>query len=123
MSFYIHDIPGRLRVKTPSLKGNFNAAEELKRILNSIEGIDSTSVNTLTGSVVVNYDTRSVGSARILHTLNECGYVDLTKTVTNDDYVVAAATKAGKLIGKALIGFLIEEAFEGSALSLLTALI
>ncbi len=71
MSYYIHDIPGRLRVKTPVIKGNGNAAEEVQRILNVIEGIDSTSVNTTTGSVVINYNARAVQSEKIIDTLKD----------------------------------------------------
>jgi copper chaperone CopZ len=123
MSYYIHNIPGRLRVKTPFIKGNPDAAEDLQRILSAIEGIDSTSVNTLTGSVVISYDTRYVDSSRILGMLNEEGYVDLTKAVSNDRYLETAVSKAGGVISKALIGMLLEEAFKGSALTLLTALI
>lgn len=123
MAHYIHDIPGRLRVKMPAIKGNSNAAGELQRILDEIEGIDSTSVNTLTGSVIVNYDTRSLKSDVILDTLKERGYLDPSKVITNDQYVEAAVSKVGGVISKALIGLFLEQVFEGSALSLLTVLI
>jgi copper chaperone CopZ len=123
MSYYIHDIPGRLRVKTPAIKGNGNAAEEVQRLLNVIEGIDSTSVNTTTGSVVINYDAKAVQSGKILDTLKDSGYLDPSKTVTNDDYFEAAVSKVGGVVSKALIGLLLEKTFEGSALSLLTVLI
>jgi copper chaperone CopZ len=123
MAYYIHNIPGRLRVKTPLIKGNNNAATELQRILDKIEGIDSTSVNTLTGSVIINYNTRSLSSDTLIDTLKDEGYLDLSKVETNDDYVEAAVSKVGGVISKALIGIFLEKAFEGSALSLLTVLI
>jgi copper chaperone CopZ len=84
MSTYIHDIPGRLRVKTPAIKGNDNAAAEVQRLLKIIEGIDSTAVNTTTGSVVINYNAKAVQSGKILDTLKESGYLDPSKVVTNE---------------------------------------
>jgi hypothetical protein len=43
--------------------------------------------------------------------------------VTNDQYIYAASLKAGTMLKKALVGTLVDKAFEGSAFSLLTALI
>jgi copper chaperone CopZ len=123
MGYYIHNVPGRLRVKTPSIKNNSDAAQEVQKILDVIEGIDSTSVNTVTGSVIVNYDARMVRSDHILDALQERGYLDPSKAITNDQYVEAAVSKVGGLVSKALLGFFLEKAFEGSALSLLTVLI
>lgn len=123
MSYYIHDIPGRLRVKTPVIKGNGNAAKEVQKILDVIEGIDSTSVNTTTGSVVINYNARAIQSDKIIDTLKDKGYLDLAKVETKDDFIEAAVSKVGGVVSKALIGLLLEKTFEGSALSLLTVLI
>jgi copper chaperone CopZ len=123
MSCYIHNVPGRLRVKIPFIKGNENTAEDVKRLLKNIDGIDSTAVNTLTGSVIVNYNSKAVTSERIIDTLTRNGYVDPSKTVSNDQYIENAITRAGGVFGKALLGLCLEKAFEGSALSLLTVLI
>ncbi|NLI81312.1 MAG: heavy-metal-associated domain-containing protein [Deltaproteobacteria bacterium] len=123
MGLYIHDIPGRLRVKTPIIKGNNSAAESVQKILEAIEGVDSTAVNTLTGSVVVNYNAKAVDSARLLQTLNQKGYIDLSRVSTNEQALQVAASRAGGVIGKAILGLVLEKAFEGSALSLLTVLI
>lgn len=123
MSYYVHDVPGRLRVKIPSLKRSSGTAEDIRRILDSIEGVDSTAVNPLTGSVLVTYDSKSLNAKRILDSLTKRGYFDSARVVRNDDYVNSAVSRAGGLISKALIGLILEKAFEGSALSLLTVLI
>lgn len=124
MSTYIHNVPGRLRVKIPHMKRNQSTAEELQRILNHIEGVDSTAVNTLTGSIIINYDHRLTGPNRILNALRFKGYVDPSKgTTTTDEVIENAVSKAGGVLGKALLGLLVEKTFEGSALSLLTVLI
>lgn len=123
MACYIHNVPGRLRVKTPSIKGNQTTAEDLQEILRKIEGIDSTAVNLLTGSIVINYNCRIVAPEEILNALKQTGYVDPSSAITNDQVIETAVSKAGGVVGKALLGMLFEKALEGSALSLLTVLI
>ena len=123
MSYYVHNIPGRLRVKTPIVKGDPDTAEDIRKILETVVGIDSTAVRPLTGSVIINYDSKTVDSATILDILRRKGYFDASKVQTKDDYMETAITKAGGIIGKALFGFFLEKAFEGSALSLLSVLI
>jgi len=123
LSCYVHDIPGRLRVKIPSIKGSPNAANHVEQLLKAIEGIDSTAVNTLTGSIVINYDARIVSSEAVLGILEQKGYFEALKALSNDNTIEAALSKAGSLVGKAVLGVVLEKAFEGSALSLLAALI
>ena len=123
MSYYVHDIPGRLRVKTPIVKGDPDTAEDIQKLLEAVVGVDSTAVRTLTGSVIINYDSKTIDSETILDILNRKGYFDGSKVQTKEDYLETAVTRASGLIGKALLGLFLEKAFEGSALSLLTVLI
>ena len=123
MSYYVHNTPGRLRVKIPSIKGSPKFANDVEGILRTIEGIDSTAANTLTGSVVINYDRRIVSSEVVLNILEKQGYFENPKAVSNDRYFEEAVSKAGNVVGKAVFEVLLAKAFEGSALSLLTVLI
>jgi len=123
LSYCVHNIPGRLRVKIPSIKGSPNTANDVEELLKAIDGIDSTAVNTLTGSVVVNYDIRIVDSEVVLNVLEQKGYFETPKVVTNDRYIEAAVSKAGSFVGKAVLEMLLAKAFEDSALSILAALI
>ena len=123
MSYYVHNIPGRLRVKTPFVKGDPDTAESIRKLLEAVEGVDSTAVRTLTGSVIINYNAKTIDSGAILDILKRKGYFDASQVQTNEEYMETAVTKAGGLIGKALVGLFLEKAFEGSALSLLTVLI
>lgn len=123
MSYYIHDIPGRLRVKNPLIKSYSKIAGDIQRLLNQIDGINSTAINTVTGSIIINYDSKAVSSKKILDTLKYAGYFDLSKAITNDQYIHAAVSNAGKLVWKTLFGALAGEALEGSALSFLAVLI
>lgn len=123
MSYYVHNVPGRLRVRTPIVKGDPETAEDIRKLLEAVVGVDSTAVRTLTGSVIINYNSKAIDSDTILDILMRRGYFDASKVQTRSDYVETAATKAGSIIGKALFGLFLEKAFEGSALSLLSVLI
>jgi copper chaperone CopZ len=123
MSYYIHDIPGRLRIKTPLIKRNQSIAEDIQNLLKPIIGISSTSLNLVTGSIVINYEPRVITSKDIVNTLNYAGYFDLSKAVTNDEYIKTAAASMGQVVVKTLFGTFIESALEGSALSFIAILV
>ena len=123
MSYYIHNVPGRLRIKTPLIKKNQSIAEDVKNLLRPIIGISSTSFNLITGSIVINYDPKVITSKEIVSTLNYAGYFDLSKAVTNDEYIKTAAASMGQVVVKTLFGTFIESALEGSALSFIAVLV
>jgi cation transport ATPase len=52
-----HQVPGRIRMKVPSVKTNPELAEQIKQTFAAIPGIEEVSVNPTTGSVVLQYDT------------------------------------------------------------------
>ena len=123
MSYYLHVVPGRVRVKIPVIKGDERKAQEVENLLKGLRGIDSVSAYSLTGSVIVNYQRDVLDSEDILNVLKQQGYFDDSKIVTSDQYIQNAVSKAGQSIGKLLFGLAIEKAFEGSGLSFLSALI
>ena len=123
MKFYVHDVPGRLRVKIPMLKGKAEMSEGVHDLFRYMAGIKSVSVNNLTGSVVFQYDPEVVRSNQILDTLSHHRLFDGTRVISDDQYYENAASKAGGAIGKAVMGWALGKAFEGSGLGLLAALI
>src|SRR6202041_4202652 len=52
-----HQVPGRVRMKIPSAKGNPELLEEMKQTLSVIPGIEQVIINPATGSLVLHYDT------------------------------------------------------------------
>ena len=52
-----HQVPGRIRMKIPSAKGNPELLEEIQKTFSVIPGIEEVRVNPETGSVVLRYDT------------------------------------------------------------------
>jgi len=123
MSYYIHKVPGRLRVKTPVVKRNKEVADEIRKTLSTMNGIATVDINLTTGSILINYNPKTVEDKDIVNTLQRQGYFDTSKALTNDEYLQKAASRAGSLVGKAIFGTFVESALEGSALSLITLFI
>ncbi|MFH0789134.1 MAG: hypothetical protein V2B13_16170 [Pseudomonadota bacterium] len=123
MSYYIHSIPGRLRVKTPLVKGNQEKARDVEDLLSCCQGVDKASANPLTGSIVVNYDSKAVSDRSLIDLLEDKGYFRSDKALTNDEYIHGAASKAGQLVWDAVFGSVIGLALEGTPLSFLSVLV
>ena len=75
MAYYIHHVPGRLRVKTLAVKRNEHLARVVKGFLADRQGVSAVDVNIVTGSIVVNYDKHILSSDTILRSLREMGYI------------------------------------------------
>lgn len=123
MTYYVHNVPGRLRVRIPMVKGSSARAKDVESLLAHVFGVKSSTVSTLTGSVTINYDANLIDAESVLNVLRQRGYYDPTKVLGADRVIEGKIQKTSEFIGKALIGHMVEKAFEGSALSLLAALI
>ena len=123
MGYYLHVVPGRMRIKIPLIKGDELKAQQIESILKDLEGVQKVIAQVLTGSVVVHYQSDVITSSEILKVLKQAGYFDESKVITNDQYIQNAVTKAGESLGRALFGLAIERTLQGSGLSLLAALI
>ena len=51
-----HQVPGRIRMKVPSAKGDPKLLEEIQEVFSAIPGIEQVVVSPETGSVVLKYD-------------------------------------------------------------------
>ena len=123
MSYYLHNIPGRIRAKTPLLKGNGKRAAIVQQNLSSVSGIKDCVVSTVTGSITITYDVGTISRAEVLSILNRECFFDISKAVSNDEYLHNAASKAGTVLSKIIFGAVIEQTLAGSALSIIGALI
>jgi len=65
----IHAIPGRMRLRIPSLKGNEDLARPLRERLSSIPGVAYVEVNPVTGSVLVVHQGREPNAPELVHSL------------------------------------------------------
>jgi len=123
MSYYVHQVPGRLRIKSPSIKNNQREAVVVENLLQEMEGIKSTSVSTLTGSVVVNYDSRMVTDQTIIARLTDLGHFNPAQAKTNDEYIQGAFSAAGEIVWKAFFGSFLDVALAGTPISFVSVLI
>jgi hypothetical protein len=73
-AFLVHDIPGRLRVVVPALKGDDRRAAALCADLHRLQTVQALQFTALTGSVLVAYDGRVGGRDAILRVLDDAGY-------------------------------------------------
>ena len=121
--YYLHHVPGRLRIKTPFVKNNTENATIIQELLQDIPGVTSTSVNIMTGSVLVHYDPRVVSPKAITDTLTRRGYFDQSKAMSNDQYIHSAASKVSTWAWKTAFGTILGEALGGSELAFLAVLI
>lgn len=70
----VHHIPGRLRIKSPLIKGKPRAAEALRSRIRAIAGVGLVEINPLTGSAVIEYCRETVTGLGILHQLDGLRY-------------------------------------------------
>lgn len=52
----VHHVRGRIRVKVPAAKGDSVLLKQIKEAISPLPGVQQVTVNTATGSVVVQYD-------------------------------------------------------------------
>src|ERR1700690_1513691 len=109
--FYIHNVPGRLRIRSEARKKNRTAADSVRVALSLIPGIGIVGINLITGSILINYNKLVVNYEDIVCLLDRRGYFDRGKALTNDACIenetigirtTIFKTMAGALIGKAL---------------------
>jgi copper chaperone CopZ len=123
VSYYVHKIPGRLRVKIGIIKDNPAKGGRVQELLHSLNGVETCRVNPVTGSVTVHYDTNLITCEQILHFLEENNYFDESKAIDNEQYIRSAVSNAGEAVGKVVFNWALGKAFEECGLSFLAALI
>lgn len=120
MSHYIHHVPGRLRVKSPGLKRNTHAAAETRDHMARLHGVESTEVNTVTGSLVIKYDTRLVGGHTLINTLRGLGHL-LPHHGRGE--IHSAGAGIGQKVSDTVVNKVLETVIERSATALIAAIL
>jgi Heavy metal associated domain 2 len=122
MEYYVHHVPGRLRVRLPEIRNDAQKAAQVKSLLD-IYGVDDLKVNHLTGSVVVTFDPELATAEQLLGLLKEKGMYDHTRTISCDDQIQRVSNKAASKFGRVFFGYAVGKALEAGGFSLLAALI
>jgi copper chaperone CopZ len=112
-----------MRVKIPALKSQPDHGEEVKSLLEGIDGVSAVTFNPLTGSVVVLFDQDRIGPEKISGHLKDGGLFDPSLVISSDEHIQGVVTQAGLRIGKVAVGWALGKALEANGLSFLAALI
>ena len=62
----VHTLPGRMRLRVPSLKGREKGMMEFAANLKRLEGIESVAVNPLLGTALVKYDAAKLEASLVV---------------------------------------------------------
>lgn len=122
MSYYVHHVPGRLRVRIPEIRKNARLTDEIRGILD-IPGISELTINAVTGSMVIRYDADRIDAAHLLQLLHRHGYYDETRVVTLDAKLQKASSEAGQKLSRAFFSWALGKALEAGGLGLLAVFI
>jgi len=117
MSYYVHNIPGRLRVRSAQLKHHSCKTTNLCAALKAMDGVQSTEVNTKSGSLIVYYDPSELTADDILYMTHQAGCLD--KIISSSVQSQSSSTKVGTMIGNAIFGTVVKKSLQASFFSLL----
>jgi len=120
VNHYVHNVPGRLRLKNPLFKNSEVHYDVQRALVHMGHGIGTADFNMTTGSLLINYNPKEISHQDILNTLERAGYYHPEKKITNDQVIHQATTKAFNAVTKAVSGAFIGSALEGTGLSFLT---
>ena len=101
--FYIHNVPGRIRIISEAIAKNQLAADEVRKGLSTLEGDCTVQINLTTGSILIHYNPKAVTVADIADMLERKGYFDRTKAISNDDYFTKGLSRVGTTVVKTVI--------------------
>ena len=123
--FYIHNVPGRVRIISDVIKRNLQCKLPMKfrKLLSTLAGVCTAQVNLTTGSILIHYNQKEVKGRDIVDLLERKGYFERNKTISNDEYFRNGLSKAGTTVVKTVIGTFMGTAIGNTPLSFLLFLI
>lgn len=107
MKYYIHHVPGRMRIESPVLHDNPVKANEFEKFIEGINGISAIDIHTVTGSAVIHFDEKIINCEQLIGILERKDYFHLIVAETCDERVEKATEKVLEVAEKAI------EAVEG----------
>ena len=75
MSFYLHVMDGRLRVKVQETKRSLSKALDVEQLIQSLPGVHRVTANPTTGNVLVLFDAEQLTHDEILSALKKSDYL------------------------------------------------
>jgi hypothetical protein len=75
VTYYLHETPGRLRVRTPILKQNPKENERVITLLSNLQGITHVATRPTTGSITIFYCQKTLCPATIINRLEKHKFI------------------------------------------------
>jgi copper chaperone CopZ len=97
MKYYIHYVPGRIRIETPLIRDNSRKGEEFEAVIKGIKGISDVEIHTITGSAVIHFDEKEINCEQIIGVLEKHKYFCLSEAETVDNLVERITRKVGEV--------------------------
>ncbi len=116
MSHYVHQVPGRLRIRSRAFNCNPSKVRQVESRLKETEGVLDVRHNSRNGSLTIQYDPASGAEPLVLGALTEAGCLPLAKRATPPGSHITAA------FGKAVVTALAQQTVARSFTSLATIL-
>jgi len=113
---YVHFVPGRLRLKTTTLKNQRRAAEAEANVA-AIPMVTGAVANPLTASLTINFDRQQLSIGDLWEKLRMLGYVSENRPEPTVD------SRDADRFGRVLAAALIEAVVQHSAQALVRALL
>ncbi|HXW69701.1 MAG TPA: hypothetical protein VEJ88_08825 [Dissulfurispiraceae bacterium] len=104
---YIHNVPGRVRIKSDVLKRNPDSVDEIRKALSTIMGIGTVDINLTTGSILINYNRKVTNYEEIVAFLKRGGFFDSSRAITNDEYLKGKVSVVVEAVLMAVAGALV----------------
>ncbi|OAG26809.1 HMA2 domain-containing protein [Thermodesulfatator autotrophicus] len=123
MSYYLHKVKGRIRLRTPIIKNNRAAADLVKNFIMHLGGVTSVTTNILTGSIVINYNPAIIDAEEIIKALEKEGYFNSHLAANCETVLQKHVEKIGKQAGRAIFGLVSDHVLRGTGLSFLSLII
>ena len=103
MEYYIHHVPGRIRIRTPFLRDKPQNIDEFTKNMRIINGMQSFKINTTTGSALLIYDEKKTNCEQLIGILEKYGYFNLVKSTTSDELIEHITEKAMGVAGEIIV--------------------
>jgi Heavy metal associated domain 2 len=131
MSFHVHHVRGRIRIHVPELKGCEPKAASLSSAIAATPGVTRVECRTVTGSVIVHYQSGSTdleGLLRLLGCPGSVPAIDTAGTVNRQPRQQATAmpkrdNELAAKVMRAILWFALEKAAERALPALLAAVL
>lgn len=81
--FQIHNMAGKVRIRTAVLENNSRAADGIRKALSTIRGIGTVNIDRTTGCILINYNPKATNRSEIIGFLEVKGFFDRSSAVMN----------------------------------------